>query len=51
MCEYCDGPLLGHKTQKYPKLDYDEKVVKKENNLKNIGGFSEAVERRVKERK
>ena len=43
-CEYCDGLLLGHITQKCPKLDYDEKVVKKfESYLKNIGGFSEAV--------
>ena len=48
-CEYCDGPLLGHITQKCPKLDYDEKDVKKfENHLKNIGGFSEAVKRRHK---
>ena len=36
-CEYCDGLLLGHLTQKCPKLDYDEKVIKKsENNLKNL---------------
>ena len=48
-CEYCDGLLLGHITQKCPKLDYDEKDVKKfENHLKNIGGFSEAMERRHK---
>ena len=48
-CEYCDGPLLGHTTQKCPKLDYDKKVVKKfDNHLENIGGFHEAIERREK---
>ena len=41
--------MLEHITQKCPKLDYDEKDVKKfENHLKNIGGFSEAMERRHK---
>ena len=48
-CEYCVGPLLGHVMQKCPKLDYDEKAVKKfEIYLKTIGGFSEAIERREK---
>ena len=48
-CEYSDGPLLGHITQKFPRLDYDENAVKKfETHLKNIGVFSEAVKRRHK---
>ena len=48
-CAYCDGPILRYLPTKCPKLDYDEKVVKKfESYLKNIGGFSEAVERREK---
>ena len=48
-CEYCDGPLLGHIPQKCPTLDCDEKDVNKfENHLKNIGGFSEAMERTYK---
>ena len=36
-------------TQKCPKLDYDEKVIRKfENHLESIGGFSEATKRREK---
>ena len=27
-CADYDGPLLGHMTQKCPKLDYDEKVIR-----------------------
>ena len=41
-CEYFDGRLLGHITQKCPRLDYDENAVKKfETHLKSMGGFSE----------
>ena len=51
-CEYCDGLLLGLMAQKCPKLDYDEKVVKKfKSYLKTIGGFREAIERTVIGRK
>ena len=35
--------------QKCPKVDYDEKDVKKfENHIKNIGGFYEAIKRKEK---
>ena len=48
-CPFCDGPALGHLAAKCPKLDHDEKAVKKfETYLKSMEGFSEAVERRHK---
>ena len=51
-CEDCNGPILGHLTVKYPKLEYDAEVMSKfKNYLKRIGGFKEAVWAREKKRR
>ena len=49
-CEYCTGPLLGHIQPKCPKVEYDERGVKRfKTHLKNIGGFDASVKKREKE--
>ena len=51
-CEYCTGPLLGHIQSKCPRVEYDEKGVKRfKNHLKNLGGFDACLRRGYKKYK
>ena len=39
-CEYCTGPLLGHIQPKCPRVEYEERGVKRfKTHHRNLGGF------------
>ena len=49
-CAHCDGPQLGHLEVKCPRLEFEEKIVKKyEKHLRNFQELRDAFKRKRSE--